>query len=174
MPHVRAALVQRYPWFIHVTPAVFLQSIRDKGLEPNRDKVPPADVAAVVGVQGRIVCLHPLGAALCPRGAVQTLILPMGASNPKVVSLALSAEYLPTHVGLDWSFEWACQCAEIENILGVEDAALHAAHAYGSVVTYDQVPAEHLRIFCKDNSPANPLSWTALLNARPEDIILHE
>src|SRR5262245_50972470 len=96
---VRAALIQRYKWFIHTTPEQFISDIRHDGLLPNCDAAAPEIVKRRFKADRvPILTLHPLGAKLCPRGAASTLVLPSGANDPKLVSLAIDAIDLPKNL----------------------------------------------------------------------------
>lgn len=97
MPAVRAAVTRRYAWFIHVTPIANLTNIRSEGLQPRSDAGPPPEVISALGPAGKnILCLHPLGAKLHPKGT----------KSPPLVSLAIYFEDLPQRIGLDWSYCW--------------------------------------------------------------------
>ena len=74
MPKFRSELSARYEWFIHETPFSNLSGIKKKGLLPMQDARPPEEVSSYFGTADvPILCLHPLGSQLCPRGAENSL-----------------------------------------------------------------------------------------------------
>ena len=95
-----------------------------------------------------ILCLHPSGSKLNPRGAAKTLDIPLGGPEPKRIKLAVSSKALPKRVGLDWSYAWEIQEARLLRGKGI-CLALHAcdvAADFGSIVSYDPIPAGSLRV----------------------------
>jgi hypothetical protein len=176
MPRVRLALVSRYQWFIHTTPQGNIESIRRYGLRTNRDAAPPPEVIAAIGAHaGAILCLHPLGAKLCPGGANANLVLGIGQEAPKRVSFAIIAEDLPALLGVDWSYTWPLVSHALnENPnWSVEEAVLNVANEYGSIALYSPIVPSGLRVFCANNQPANPLSWKMLNAAQTDEIVRH-
>lgn len=173
MPRVHAALTNRYKWFIHTTPEQNLERICREGLRPNRDQRPYPEATAALGEgAGSILCLHPLGARLCPGGAAANLLLPLGAQGPRRISLALASEDLPNRVGLDWSYDWPGvqqRLAQNPNWT-VEEAIVNIATEYGSIASYLHIEPNRLRVFCVANQPANPLSWVPLTLASARDV----
>jgi hypothetical protein len=173
---VRAALVREYGWFIHETPEANIVSIREHGLLANRDAPAPPEVQTKFeSARVPILYLHPLGAKLCPRGAHVTLELPLGADEPKLVSIAVSAADLPGLVGLDWSYDWPRVLDEIQANyrMMLEEVALHIVNEYGSIAVYNNIQPTRLRVFCRDSSPTNPLNWKTLTDADDAEIVRH-
>jgi hypothetical protein len=143
----------------------------------NRDAhVPPGLEPLFHDNRVPILCLDPLGAKLCPGGAYNTLVLPIGADPPNLVGLAIEGSDLPHRVCLDWSYaldelEGAIQAnAQME----LEELAVHLANEFGSVAALDDVSPERLRVFCNGQPPANPLGWSLLRNANDGDIFRHK
>lgn len=177
MPLVQAALVRRYNWFIHTTPETNIGGIREKGLLANRDALAPQEVRMAFETdQVQILCLHPLGAKLWPRGAHSTLGLSLGEDEPKSVSFAIEACDLPQQIGLDWSYDWRGVEAAIRanDKMTLEELVVHLVNEYGSVAAYHKINPERLRVFCVGNSPTNPLDWKMLNHANDGDILRHD
>jgi hypothetical protein len=174
MPCVRAALFNRFRWFIHTTSEKNIASIRKTGLEVRKDARPPAEVVNHFHGKnvGPILCLHPLGAMRCPAGAAADQVLLIGADEPPCVTFAIDREFLPRLVGLDWSYEWP----RVQNWLnnhpqaGVEEAVLHIATEYGSVASYEDIAPDKLRVFSPDQPPANPFNWSKLKDVTDNQI----
>lgn len=170
IPAVHAALVSRYTWFIHASPDVNIKAIRSYGLLPNRDAERPQYIVEA-GITGKLLCLYPLGAIQQPRPSASTLVLPLGR-DPKFVTYAVMRTDLPPRVGIDWSFERD----KVERFLvnnphlSVGDAALAIAHEYGSIVSYEEVSPNKLRVFCHGDPPTNPLGWKLLTQASDDQI----
>ena len=177
MDKVRAALISRYKWFIHTSPELNIRGIRNDGLQPRIDATAPPEVREIFSLKKvPILCLHPLGAKLCPRGASSNVVLQLGARNPKNVSFAVEACDLPRRVCLDWSYSWDL----VETFISanpetsIEELTLHIASKYGSIASYDKIGPEKLRVFCADNPPANPLSWPSLSCTSDSRIVRHD
>ena len=158
---IRAALISFFGSFIHVTSFHNLNSIRSDGLLPRSDKEAPKEVTEILGKDaGNILCLYPYGAKLNPNGTAE----------PPFVSFSLAAEDLPNRIGLDWSYipsptmpsEWFGD--------KIFHAAIYNANEYGSIVSYDAIPADRLRIFCVGDRPTSPLSWRRFIDAEVADI----
>jgi len=146
MSGVRAAVINRYPWLVHVTPAGNLPNIRANGLRPRFDAAPPQEVVTLLGVAGgNIICLHPLGAALCPRGTKQ----------PPLISLAVRGEDIPARIGLDWSYSWEIVQGrmELHRAMPTTESVQRIAHDLGSIGSCDVIPSNNLRVFGKTSMP---------------------
>lgn len=179
MPPLRTALILRYKWFIHETPEGYINKIRANGLLPNRDAPEPPEVReALRSDHVPILCLHPLGAKLCPGGAAATLVLPLGQDAPPRVSFAVDAPDLPQRIGLDWSYEWREQENELRaNAHLPPDAfieiAVQLVDKFGSVAAYDGIAPNKLRVFCNGDPPANPSGWSSLNKVQDKNIVHH-
>jgi len=164
-PEFRSELSAKYKWFIHETPFSNLPGIREKGLLPMQDARPPEEVVSFVGsTDVPILCLHPLGSKLTPRGAQKSLVLPLGAPEPKRVKLAVSSRDLPKKIGLDWSYAWEfqeprLQSANPENLPVIGCAV---AHEFGSIVSYEPISSKLLRICTKQTDFVDPAYWCFL------------
>lgn len=173
----RLALTKKFSWFIHETPLPNLPSICRNGLLPMKDFPPPEDVRTYFGSSSiPILCLHPLGSLLVPRGAANSLDLPMGASEPKRVKLALSSRDLPKRVGLDWSYEWKLQELRFHRTIddSLDVIGCSIAHEFGSVVSYDPISPSHLRICTSAAESINPDDWPFLSEANESEIALFD
>jgi hypothetical protein len=176
---LRAALIQRYKWFIHETPDVKIPDIREVGLRANRDAAAPAEVKEFFGAnEVPILCLHPLGAKLCPPAAHATLEEPKIGQRISFASLAVKACDLPQRLGLDWSYAWnILETTILENteIPLPELVALAAqlVNEYGSVAAYDTIDPKKIRVLCRGQPPTNPRGWSMLTDAGDENMVRH-
>jgi len=165
MPGVRSALIDQYQWFIHTTPEENIKSISSTGLEARSDDIAPSEVQKMFNLKRvPILCLHPLGATICPKGACNNYILPIGSPDPKSVSLAVMGRNLPSRLGLDWSYEWRLISNRFKMYSqdSITEFTLRIANEFGSIVSYDNIPSQNLRIFNKGNAPDNPDTWMPL------------
>lgn len=177
MPQVRAGLSRHFAWFVHTSPEVYLPDIMRGGLQPNKDAPTPPSVGSHFGQPNvRILCMHPLGAKRVPEGAASTLILPIGAPEPRKVSFAVAGNELPDRVDLDWSYCWSTVTQRIEanETASIENLVVTIAAEFGSVAIYDSIPPDRLRVFCKGNRPADPGRWTPLATAIKSDVFLSD
>lgn len=164
-PKFRLELSAKYKWFIHVTPFSNLSGIRANGLLPMQDAHPPVEVESYLGsADVPILCLHPLGSQISPRGAEKSLILPLGAPEPKRIKLAVASRDLPEKVGLDWSYAWEFQKDRLQS---ADRERLHVigcavAHEFGSIVSYDSISSTLLRICTKPDVSIDPACWHPL------------
>jgi hypothetical protein len=170
--NVRRALVLNFGWLIHTSPEVHIQSIRDQGLVPNRDAPIPADLNGIL-VNRRVLCLHPLGAKLCPPAACNTI---ERHADTKMVTYAVKSECIPRQMHIDWSNAWEIQRDRFDGreALSGEEMALYLAINFGSVVSYEIIKPEKIRVFCNGNSPSNPLTWAPLLAGENADIVRYK
>jgi hypothetical protein len=109
---VRRAIIFNYGWAIHVSPKDHLDSIRKDGLIANRDAGIPDDLQGLVP-QPKVLCMHPLGAKLCPPPVCNTI-----EYRPEIemITLAVGWEDIPQRVHLDWSNAWPYQAQKIRDI----------------------------------------------------------
>jgi hypothetical protein len=161
MPRVRAALCNQFTTFVHTTPLANLDDVRKYGLGPREDAAVPEEVAEILGPKARaILCLHPIGASQFPRGT----------REGPFITLALHKEQLPKIVGLDWSYCWPSIRHALHAADDIMAVVRETAHRYGSIVSYQPIPPEHLRVFCSGDAPAAPLGWRMLENANDNEI----
>ena len=67
MPTMRAAISQRFRWYIHVTEFASIGAIRSQGLLPQKDSNALSEVHAHVGSTADFrLCFNPAGADLTP------------------------------------------------------------------------------------------------------------
>lgn len=160
---IKKALVQNFRWLIHVSPEKHLGSINEKGLIASRDAYIPTGLNNLVPDR-HILCLHPLGAKMCPLPVCKTV-----EDEPEVnlVTLAVAVEELPERMHSDWSNAWQLQEGRISlyESRGADFVAKHLIAEFGSVVSYDAISPEKLRVFCVDAPPADPLRWSPLTSA---------
>jgi hypothetical protein len=160
---VRRAIIFNYGWAIHVSPKDHLDSIRRDGLIANRDAGIPDDLQGLVP-QPKVLCMHPLGAKLCPPPVCNTI-----EYRPEIemITLAVGWEDIPQRVHLDWSNAWPYQAQKIRDNyrVAVDEIVRLLLVDQGSFVSYDKIPPEKLRVLCEGCQPTNPLSWPALLSA---------
>ncbi len=175
MEGFRATLSLRFKWFIHETPFVFIDIINSTGLVPKSDAAPPAEVKAHLRSERvPILCLHPLGAKLIPRGAANSLVVAIGDPEPQRVRLAISSEDLPKRIGLDWSFEWSRQEARIRGNtnLPIEAVGCELADEFGSIVSYDPISANLLKVCTHGVDSDLPDIWPNLNRVENTAILL--
>lgn len=159
---VNRAVVCNYAWAIHVSPEVHLVSIREKGLIANRDAPIPSELVGLVP-KAHILCLHPLGAKLCPPPVCNTL---ENTRDIKMVTFAVETTKIPRPMHIDWSYSWDLQSGRVDAGLSGEENAFKLIREFGSFVTYASIAPENLRIFCDGCEPTNPKSWPHLLHAK--------
>ena len=164
---MRKAISFRFRWYYHVTPAVNVNSIREKGLLTNPDKYADSVVREHMGEDGsKIICLNPLGAK----------VVPPAVQEPPYIVLAVDIQGLPHRIGLDWSHDGAVGCAqsihEYEPQRLLTDVFIEAVYRFGSMVVYDGIARQHLRVCCKGCLPHDPGRWPLLVNV-PNDQIIH-
>ena len=169
-PQVRRIIYNDFQWFIHTTQKRYLGDIRASGLCPRQCGVASQLVQQFFSPsQPHILCLHPLGAQLCPRGTHGENERDQ-SGHFECISFAIAREHLPLRLGPDWSYTPGLRASDPANPL---QTVLDAARRYGSVVSYDAIPPQYLRVFCKDNPPADPLHWTRLPLASDSQIVTH-
>lgn len=159
----RRALIATFAFFIHVSPSKNIGSIREKGLIANRDATPDPDILKATGGAEHLLCLYPFGARRTPEGT----------GDPPFMTFAIIGEHLPHNVGLDWSYY--PRLSSPPPIVGntLVHWVSYNAHEYGSVVSYERIPPERLRVFCHKSGPANPLSWPLLQTVTDDKIYKH-
>jgi len=167
MHSMRRAIALRYKWYYHVTPVGNVDSIRAKGIISNRDKKPPPQVVKHLGqASGHIVCLNPLG----------TDCVPPAVQQGPFVCLALSTETLPHRIGLDWSYDGAIGIAQVlrdeQPQRHVDEIFVEAVKRWGSLVSYDPVRLDHLRVCARGCLPHDPSRWPVLIGT-PNDQLMH-
>lgn len=157
------ALVRTYDWFLHETSVDHLASLRCGGLEARVQatayEVDDVDLLPSL----KIICLHPKGSSLIPRGSAGTAR----------IRLALGKIDLPTRIGLDWSY---ASCWNLARLIqdehgGSDDSIfLEVVRRSGSIVCYDDILPGKLRLCCKDSDENDPCTWPLLGDASDETI----
>jgi hypothetical protein len=168
----RSALIERFPWFVHVKPLKYFEEIRKDGIHPRSlDCASPqwfTDALAdrLIDVR-KIICLRPMG------GVHETLDTTPNREETGF-RMALPAEWLPEIVTLDWTFSGALELAEIIKSEGETDvrAFCDTARRRGSVVVYQALPTNVLRVQTKGNSVDQIEEWPALATADEKDLLL--
>ncbi|APO56893.1 hypothetical protein LUI11_33505 [Bradyrhizobium diazoefficiens] len=163
MARCRAALIERYPLFRHVSQFSSLQSIRQTGIEPRIDKGPPDYVKARFGPSaGPIACWHPIGAELEPSGTKQ----------PPFIRFVIRSSSLPEMVGPDWSYDdgLPTMLRESDPTITPEQIMLDFARRRGSIVAYSAVSPENLMVCAIGCDEIDPAKWPFLPDVLDEDI----
>jgi len=166
--NILRALKLNFGWLVHASPDIHLKSIREGGLRPFRDASIPRDLHGIVPDR-HILCLHPLGAKLCPLPVCKS------AGDEKdinLVTFAVANEDFPRDVHTDWSNAWGFQSGRIDLYKndGVDFIARHLVTEFGSVVSYSTIEPDKLRVFCHGAPPADPLRWPLLPDVNDEQI----
>jgi hypothetical protein len=166
MSIIRQAIAFRYKWYYHVTPSKNAENIRNKGLLTNRDKTPPTIIVDYIKPMAHeVICLSPLGADIVP---------PPVQGGP-FICLAISTEYLPRTLTLDWSFSGAFELAEVLRHDAPERSAidifLECAKRRGAIMVYEQIPRTALHAFCKLCTPHDPKNWPLLVDCANEMLL---
>jgi hypothetical protein len=164
MPDVRAAFAARFPAFFHVTAYAYVASIRQHGLRPHKDATAPVDILSEINTSD-ILCLRPMGSDLSP----------IGMAKPPLITLAVISGDLPPRVGLDWSYSYELVRGRMKLYpnLPLSDFVNAIANELGSIVSYDTVPPESLRVRCVDCSD-DPRTWPHLNSVSDEKILKHK
>jgi hypothetical protein len=162
----RAAVVERYEWFIHATPLCKFPSIQATGLEPRQPEAshPIAEVLAARENGQKIVCLSPH-----PRR--HPLLLNKG-EGVRLFKVAVHRDDLPASVGVDWSFggttELAADLAEGNDKLA--EIFLRVIEDREVILSYEPIPASALRVFPKANPALPPSEWPMLMDTELADV----
>ena len=171
MVDVRTALLKRFQWFTHLTPLNNFTSIRAGGLSTQERYRPRADVLQQILKEighGRSLCLHPVGAALCPDPI----------DDPPYMKLAICGDNLSDRVGLDWSYSWEIVENRMQGYAAnyAAEFAVGIAEQFGSIVCYDAVKASRLRVLCQGNGHDDPSSWRSLeeMQQTTGDVVLFD
>lgn len=163
---MRTALGQRYRWFCHVTPIGNLVGIRRDGLQPRSDRAAPDIVVRQFGADAsNIICLSPLGA--------QDVGPPVQQGNR--VCLAIENTGLPERLGLDWSFDGTIGLPAVlrrdHPEWSVPLIFVTVVHRRGSVISYDPIHRNALRVFAKDCPPHDLMRWPMLADTTDNDLV---
>lgn len=166
MQAMRLAIGTRYKWFYHVTPIGNVDGIRRQGLLPHSDASPPESVVRSIGQDaGKITCINPLG----------TDKVPPSVQRGPFVCLAFGNKALPNRLGLDWSYGGAVEIASVlradEPSTQIADIFVKAVKRWGSMVVYDSIPREALRVCAKGCLPHAPERWPPLIQIGSGDLI---
>lgn len=85
-------------------------------------------------------------------------------------TLAIDGRQLPARIGLDWSFPPAWAVAEKRGNETLLDTFLRVAK-WGSVVSYDPIGPDVLRVQTKDADASKPATWPSLSAVGREEIV---
>ncbi|SRR5258706_4009047 len=173
MNAVRRAIVTRFPWLIHVTPVEALADIRIHGLQPLADAAAPADVMRTIG-NGSMVFFYPLGI----NQAAPPVSHKHGQStfSGDFATLAIRSCCIPSRVDIDWSFN----PADVQSLIDwtgqstIESVVADLIRRQGSLVTYDVVIPEKLRVFSVGDPPTNPENWKCLTHVQNGYGVFHK
>ncbi|MCA1549697.1 hypothetical protein I6F36_22965 [Bradyrhizobium sp. BRP19] len=163
MGTMREAIAFRFWWYYHLTPVRNVDGIRQFGIITSQDKAAPPQAEKYLGADaGKIICLNPLGTKCVPN-AVQV--------GP-YICLALSIETLPHKIGLDWSYDGAVGIAQTlrdeQPSRPIRDIFLEAIYRWGSMVSYEPIRPDGLRVCCTDCLPHDPRRWPTLVSVSNE------
>jgi hypothetical protein len=166
IPSMRKAIAERHWWYYHVTPVGNADGIRAKGILTNQDKAPPPQAAQYIGADaGKIVCLNPLG----------TKCVPPAVQSGPFICLTLNLETLPHKIGLDWSYDGAVGIAQVLRNEKPDRSASsifqEAVYRWGSMISYQPIKIEGLRVCCKHSLPHNPERWPLLAGVGNEELV---
>jgi hypothetical protein len=166
MVAARAALIARFPWFLHCTPVENFHSIQATGLQPRNPGclVNPV-IAAKLKVENaaELICLRPLGTSdSTPR------------RGARLFKLAVPAPSLPATVTIDWTFSGTWELGPIlcnDYPSGsAEEIFCEIARRRGSVAVYEAISPNALRVWTKDCSDLDPAMWPRLRTVNFEDL----
>ena len=156
------ALQNQFRFLIHRTPICNLEAIRIQGLRTSRqDAANDADLTVVQKIIG-----DDYRNILCFKCSVSHLIVQNNGLDR--VTLGCPTSALSGRIGVDWS-SYPCW-STAEKLRGTnqsracEDILLEVVQRYGSLVTYDGVPADSLRIRLKC-SLQDPSLWPLLADS---------
>jgi len=165
MASARTALTAKYEWFLHVKPVSQFNHVKEKGLEPrNQGCTAEPEVLAARGAGGsNIVCLRPIGTFDTTPRRGNTMYM-----------MALHRDDLPTTVGLDFSYSgtWTLpaiiknDCPTATN----DDIFCEVVRRRGSVITYEPIPKEALRVWTTGKPQNDPSQWPRLVDVERGDI----
>ena len=166
----RRALINRFPWFVHVGNLADLESYQGHGLRPrNPGMQPPPCFAETIRALGadpdNIVCFWPMAAHDArPR-----------RPGGQRFQMALAGEGLPAQVSLDWSYGTAVEIAQVlrDDFPGapVDWIFVEGVRRRGSIASYLPIPACALRVRavgCPENDPA---AWPRLIDTDRRNVI---
>ncbi len=161
MEAARDALVAECKWYIHCSPIASFESIKRSGVvkaDPGGES-PPS-----IKVFGReVVCLRPIGSEdSTPR------------RGEALFKVAISAASLPSIVTLDWSFPgcWELACVLERGAERKSDEQIFCAvvKRRGSIMAYNSISVESLRVFTKGCVEDDPSAWPFIQSVHPSEI----
>jgi len=165
MVEARADLCSRYEWFLHVSDVGLFDTIKKEGLKPNNPGCTPHSLATkYLGSKAHeILCLRPLSTFdMTPRRGTYRFVLAVGN------------EHLPDLIGLDWSYSgaWNLACIIKSDAPKMSDAQVfcEVVRRWGSVVSYDGIPASALRVRCNEMKEDDPAEWPDLTSVERENV----
>lgn len=164
MAHARTAIVKEHPWFLHASRLRHFESVKQLGILPRNPYIDDDARDDVPSDPRRVICLRPIFSEV--------------DTTPKrdhdLFVLAVRNTDLPARIGIDWSFP---SCGELVDILKAERPERDSADIFaevvrrrGSVVSYDPIPLEMLRVRLKDSPPADPDKWPHLSQVSIESV----
>jgi hypothetical protein len=165
MTAARAALIERYAWFLHASDADRFGDIKKEGLKPHNPGCAPHQLAVNhLGDTAReILCLRPL----------TTFDTTPNRGNSRIV-FAVGGDSLPHVISLDWSYAGAWNLPAIikkeEPHLTDEQVFCESIRRWGSVASYAGINPHSLRVRCKGMSEDDPASWPLLPSVQSKDL----
>lgn len=170
MAAARRALINCFPWFVHIGNLADFQSYQKHGLRPrNPGMRPPPCFAEAISALGadpnNIVCFWPIAAHDArPR-----------RPDGQCFQMALAGEDLPALIGLDWSYGTAVEIAQVLRDdfpnAPVDWIFAEAVRRRGSVVSYLPILAHALRVHAVGCPENNPSAWPRLVDTNRQNVI---
>lgn len=154
MASAREALIREHRWFLHVTALQHYDKIKIEGLRRhNPGCAAPALVIERLGATATAVVFFR------PQHSFDTT----PQRDPSRVLLAIERDNLPAKIGLDWSYDG---CWNLARILNEETPTMTNEHIFcavvtrwGSVMSYEAIPAVNIRVWTRSSSREDPSGW---------------
>jgi hypothetical protein len=159
----RELIVSKYPWLQHITTMDAIPSIRREGIRTHRDRGALPHIRNAWGSDAEyIICLHPVGCK------VRELC---GTKDPPFAKLAIESSVLPDRLTSDWTIGYTFH-DKWQNLLpsiSPSENILRAVEDLGSLVIYQAIPRDVVRVRCKTGSD-DRATWPLLADVVDSDI----
>jgi hypothetical protein len=162
MASARAELTKRHEWFLHAKPTSRFGEIKVYGLAPRRqDYLLNDDAKTVLSALGqnaeKIICLRPKDTFdTTPRG------------NELMFLMALHRDALPPTITLDWTYVGNLSLVPVLNHGHLEwtkeQIFCEVVRRRGSVVIYDHISTNALRVWAKGTDKNDPSTWPTIIS----------
>lgn len=159
----RDALCDKYPLFLHETPAANLPDIARDGLQARNPGTAMEDalIRGLGHASGVMLCLHPMGSFQVRSNKAGPFVL-----------LAILPAVIPPAVTIDWSYANGWKLAEMNHQdcphITAEQNFLDVMRRRGSVALLERILAQDLFVLCDTHSS---LVWNPLLPTPPDILI---